>query len=63
MDEDGVRKWLHDLNNRIGTVLAQAELLQLENLSAKARARTKLIEDKTIEVRQMIRDIGDHLFE
>ncbi len=63
MDEDRVRKWLHDLNNRVGTVLAQAELLQLENLSAKARARTKLIEDKTIEVRQMIRDIGDHLFE
>jgi len=62
MDEDRIRKWLHDLNNRIGTVLAQAELLQLENLSAKARARTKLIEDKTIEVRQMIRDIGDHLF-
>ena len=62
MDEDRVRKWLHDLNNRVGTVLAQAELLQLENLSAKARARTKLIEDKTIEVRQMIRDIGDHLF-
>ena len=63
MDEDRVRKWLHDLNNRVGTVLAQAELLQLENLSAKARARTKLIEHKTIEVRQMIRDIGDHLFE
>ena len=63
MDEDRVRKWLHDLNNRVGTVLAQAELLQLENLSAKARAHTKLIEDKTIEVRQMIRDIGDHLFE
>ena len=63
MDEDRIRKWLHDLNNRVGTVLAQAELLQLENLSAKARARTKLIEDKTIEVRQMIRDIGDHLFE
>ena len=63
MDEDRIRKWLHDLNNRIGTVLAEAELLQLENLSAKARARTKLIEEKTIEVRQMIRDIGDHLFE
>ena len=62
MDEDGVRKWLHDLNNRIGAVLAQAELLQLENLSAKARERSKLIEEKTIEIRQMIRDVGDHLF-
>ncbi len=62
MDEDRVRKWLHDLNNRIGAVLAQAELLQLENLSAKARERSKLIEEKTIEIRQMIRDVGDHLF-
>jgi len=62
MDEDRVRKWLHDLNNRIGTVLGQAELLQLENLSAKARERSKLIEEKTIEIRQMIRDVGDHLF-
>jgi len=62
MDEDRVRKWLHDLNNRIVTVLAQAELLQLENLSAKARERSKLIEEKTIEIRQMIRDVGDHLF-
>ena len=62
MDEDRVRKRLHDLNNRIGAVLAQAELLQLENLSAKARERSKLIEEKTIEIRQMIRDVGDHLF-
>ncbi|PYS01574.1 MAG: hypothetical protein DMG16_12210 [Acidobacteria bacterium] len=63
MDEDRIRKWLHDLNNRVGMVLANAELLQLENLSPKARERTKLIEEKTIEIRQIIRDIGDHLFE
>ena len=63
MDEDRIRKWLHDLNNRVGMVLANAELLQLENLSPKARERTKLIEEKTIEIRQIIRDIGDHLLE
>ena len=63
MDEDRIKKWLHDLNNRVGMVLANAELLQLENLSPKARERTKLIEEKTIEIRQIIRDIGDHLFE
>lgn len=61
MDEDRIRKWLHDLNNRVGMVLANAELLQLETLSSKARERTKLIEDKTLEIRQIIRDIGDHL--
>ncbi|PYS12681.1 MAG: hypothetical protein DMG15_13385 [Acidobacteria bacterium] len=63
MDEDRIRKWLHDLNNRVGMVLANADLLQLENLSPKARERTKLIEEKTIEIRQIIRDIGDHLLE
>ena len=61
MDEDKVRKWLHDLNNRVGMVLANAELMQLEKLSPKALERTRLIEEKTLEIRQMLRDIGDHL--
>jgi hypothetical protein len=63
MDEEKVRKWLHDLNNRVGMVLANAELLQLEKLSPKVLERTKLIEEKTLEIRQIIREIGDHLFE
>ena len=63
MDEDRVRKWLHDLNNRVGMVLANAELMQLEKLSPKALERTRLIEEKTLEIRQIIRDLGDHLFE
>jgi len=63
MDEDRVRKWLHDLNNRVGMVLANAELMQLEKISPKALERTKLIEDKTLEIRQIIREMGDHLFE
>ena len=61
MDQDKVRKWLHDLNNHVGIVLANAELMQLEKLSPKALERTKLIEEKTLEIRQLIRDIGDHL--
>jgi hypothetical protein len=63
MDEDRVRKWLHDLNNRVGMVLANAELMQFEKLTPKALERTKLIEEKTLEIRQIIREIGDHLFE
>ena len=46
MDEEKVRKWLHDLNNRIGMVLANAELMQLEKLTPKALERSKLIEEK-----------------
>ena len=62
MDDAKVRKWLHDVNNRIGMILANAELLQLEQLSAKAQQRRKLIEEKSLELRPIIRDFGDHLF-
>jgi hypothetical protein len=63
MDDAKVRKWLHDMNNRVGMILANAELMQLEQLSPKALQRTKLIEEKSLELRQLIRDIGDHMFE
>ena len=63
MDEEKVKKWLHDLNNRIGMVMANAELMQLEKLSPKAIERSKLIEEKSLEMRQLVRDIGEHLLE
>ena len=59
MDER-LRKWLHDLNNRVGMILANAELLQLEQLSPKAMERSRNIEAKALEVREIIREIGDH---
>lgn len=62
MEETQLRKWLHDLNNRVGMILANAELMQLEQLSPRSLERTKLIEEKSLEIRQIIRDIGDHLF-
>ena len=37
MNEERVRKWLHDLNNRVGMVLANAELMQFEKLSIPKR--------------------------
>ena len=61
MDEDKVKKLLHDLNNRVGMVLANAELMQFEKLTPKAIERTRLIEDKTLEIRQLIRDLTEHL--
>jgi hypothetical protein len=62
MDDAKVKKWLHDLNNRVGMILASAELMQLEQLSPKAQERRRLIEDKSLELRQIIRDFGDYLF-
>jgi hypothetical protein len=61
MDQDKVRKWIHDLNNRVGMVLANAELMQLEKLPPKSLERAKLIEAKSLEIRQLIRDLTDHL--
>ena len=61
MDEEKVKKWIHDLNNRVGMVLANAELMQLEKLTPKALERARLIEEKSLEVRQLIRDLTDHL--
>ena len=63
MDEDKVRKWVHDLNNRVGMVLANAELMQLEKLTPKALERARLIEEKSLEIRQLIRDLADHILQ
>ena len=63
MDADLVRRLLHDLNNRIGMVLNNAELMQFEKLTPNALQRTKLIEEKTLEIRQIVRDISEHLLE
>jgi hypothetical protein len=63
MDEQdnlALRKWLHDLNNRVGTILATAELLQMEHLPPKANERSRLIENKALEVREIVRNIQDH---
>jgi hypothetical protein len=57
-----LRKWLHDLNNRVGVILATAELLQLEQLSPKASDRRKTIEDKALEVREILHAMSEHYF-
>jgi hypothetical protein len=58
-----LRKWVHDLNNRVGTILATAELLQMEQLSPKALDRSRLIEAKALELRELTREIADHYLE
>ena len=55
-----LRKWVHDLNNRVGAIMASAELLQMEQLSPKALDRSKLIESKALELRDIIRQISEH---
>jgi hypothetical protein len=60
VDMQPLRKWIHDLNNRVGVILATSELLQLEQLSPKASDRTRTIESKALEVRDLLRSMSDH---
>jgi hypothetical protein len=57
-----LKQWLHDVNNRVGVILATAELLQLEQLPPQAFSRRQTIEDKALEVREILRAISDHYF-
>jgi len=61
-DLDALKKWLHDVNNRVGVILATAELLQLESLPPAAATRRKTIEDQALEVREVLRAISDRYF-
>jgi len=61
-DLDPLKKWLHDVNNRVGAILATAELLQLESLSPQAATRRQVIEDQAVEMREILRAISDHYF-
>ena len=61
-DLQPLRKWIHELNNRVGVILATSELLQLEQLSPRATDRTRTIEDKALEVRELLRSVADHYF-
>jgi hypothetical protein len=56
---DDLRKWLHQLNNHMGVILATAELLQLDQLPPRAVERCRTIETKSIEVRELLRSISD----
>lgn len=57
-----LRRWIHDLNNRMGVILATAELLQMEQLSPRASERRRVLEEKSLEIRDILRTISDHYF-
>ena len=41
-------------------ILATAELLQMEQLTPRAAERSRLVESKALEVRDLVRQISDH---
>lgn len=58
-DPAELRKCLHDLNNRLGALLATTELLKLEQLSSRAAQRRQTIEDVALEIRDIVRSLTD----
>lgn len=59
-DMENLRKWLHQLNNQVAVILATAELMQLDQLPPGAADRCHTIENKAVEVRDLLRSISDH---
>lgn len=62
-DLQPLRDWIHKLNNYVGVILATSELLQMEQLSPKGADRTRTIETKALEMRDVLRNVADHYFE
>ena len=61
-DLDALKKWLHEISNHVGVILTTAELLELEDLSQGAGTRRQTIEDKAVEVREILRAISARYF-
>ena len=58
-DLENLRKWIHQVNNHVGVILATAELLQLDHLTPRVADRCRTIEAKAIEVRDVLRLMSD----
>ena len=58
-DMENLRKWIHQVNNHVGVILATAELLQLDHLTPRVADRCRTIEAKAIEVRDVLRLMSD----
>jgi len=54
-----VRKLLHTVNNKVGAILATAEMMQMDQLTPKATDRARVIESNALELRDLVRQIGE----
>jgi hypothetical protein len=59
-EKEPLKQWVHDLNNRIGIILATAELLQLDQLPAKSAERSRDLEREALAARDLLRQIAEH---
>ena len=62
-DLEYLKTAIHDLNNRIGVILATSELLQLDASDGKPKSRCQLIEQKAMEARDILLGMSRRYFE
>lgn len=62
-DLEFLKTAIHDLNNRVGVVLATAELLQMDLAEGRSRTRSELVEKKALEAREILRQMSDRYFD
>jgi hypothetical protein len=58
-----LRTAIHDLNNRVGVVLATSELLQMGMTEGKPLTRSALIEKKALEARDILQKLAARYFD
>jgi hypothetical protein len=58
MIDGQLEKWVHDLNNRLGAILATAELFQMEALTTNASERLRLIESNALAACEIVKEIS-----
>ena len=58
-----LRTAIHDLNNRVGVILATSELLQMDVTDEKAQRRSSMIEQKALEAREILIGMSRHYFD
>ena len=61
-DLEFLKTAIHDLNNRVGVVLATSELLQMSMTESKAQTRAALIEKKSLEAREILQRLAERYF-
>jgi hypothetical protein len=62
-DLEYLRTAIHDLNNRIGVILATSELLLMDAAEGKPRSRCQMIEQKAMEAREILLGVAHRYFE
>ena len=62
-DLEFLKTAIHDLNNRVGVVLATSELLQMNMTEGESQTRSALIEKKALEARDILRKLAERYFD